>query len=67
MAEQMSIQCSKRPPIKFPNTLVSFGKTNSVLMVIDSLGVFAFIIYCVRAKIANQQMDYFCKVRSYEF
>src|SRR5262245_16608393 len=38
-AAAMSIQYMSRPPIKFPNTFVSLGKTNSVIMVTLSAGV----------------------------
>src|ERR1700742_1136470 len=42
-AEAISIQYMRRPPIRFPNTLVSFGNTNSVITMRDSLAVFALL------------------------
>lgn len=42
IAEAMSIQCNNRPPIRLPSVLVSFGKTNSVMMAMESLGVLGF-------------------------
>src|SRR5580698_7028880 len=41
-AAAMSIQYIRRPPIRLPNTLVSFGRTSSVMIIWDSLAVFAF-------------------------
>src|ERR1700743_1732346 len=42
-AAAISIQYMSRPPIRFPNTLVSLGRTNSVMMMRDSFAVFALL------------------------
>src|SRR5579859_860433 len=42
-AAAISIQYMRRPPMRLPKTLVSFGKTSSVMMIWDSLAVFALI------------------------
>src|SRR6185312_13545890 len=41
-AAAISIQYMSRPPMRLPNTLVSLGKTNSVMIMRDSFAVFAF-------------------------
>src|SRR5580704_17097755 len=41
-AAAISIQYMRRPPIRLPNTLVSLGRTSSVIMISDSFAVFAF-------------------------
>src|SRR5579872_1201340 len=43
IAAAMSIQCSRRPPIRLCKVLVSLGNTNSFIMVWDSLGVLDFM------------------------
>src|ERR1700748_2128262 len=42
-AAAISIQYMSRPPISFPNTFVSLGRTNSVMMMRDSFAVFALL------------------------
>src|ERR1700759_5004711 len=42
-AAAISIQYIRRPPIRLPNRLVSLGRTSSVIMMRDSLAVFALI------------------------
>src|ERR1700732_3011559 len=42
-AAAISIQYIRRPPIRLPWTLVSLGKTNSVMTMVDSIAVFALI------------------------
>src|SRR4051812_49380237 len=42
MADAISIQCSRRPPMRLPRVLVSFGRTISVRTARDSLGVLGF-------------------------
>src|SRR5882757_7357680 len=43
IAAAISIQCSKRPPIRFCKVLVSLGNTSSFIIVCDSLGVLSFM------------------------
>src|SRR5258708_32892189 len=43
IAAAISIQCSRRPPIKLFSVLVSLGNTSSFIMVCDSWGDFPFI------------------------
>src|SRR5450756_1366835 len=42
-AAAISIQYIRRPPIRLPYTLVSLGRTSSVMIIRDSLAVLAFI------------------------
>src|SRR5688500_1365223 len=42
IADTISIQCMRRPPIRLFNVLVSLGRTSSVMLTADSLGVFRF-------------------------
>src|SRR4051812_2958876 len=57
MAAAISIQCSKRPPIKLLSVLVSLGNTNSFIMVYDSLGDFPFMgqRYVLRRKVKGER------------
>src|ERR1700761_8285572 len=55
-AAAMSIQYIRRPPLRLPNTLVSFGRTSSVMIMRDSLAVFALSVmlrFNLGAKIAD--------------
>src|ERR1700761_8822672 len=44
-AAAISIQYIRRPPMRFPKTLVSLGRTSSVIMMMDSFAVFA--LFCI--------------------
>jgi hypothetical protein len=51
-AAAISIQYISRPPIRFPKTLVSLGKTNSVMIVMLSVA-FLDSIFSICAKIGR--------------
>ena len=44
MPPQTSIRCSRRPPMRLPSGLVSFGSTSSVMRHWLSAGVFVLVI-----------------------
>jgi hypothetical protein len=54
MAAAMSIQCSKRPPIKLLRVLVSLGNTSSFITVNESFGLLTFILI-ISAKVRKNE------------